>query len=166
MQKCFLLLGFLGLYVDKTFKIGKTPEILGALSHGPPPRRCSWSPPGALRWASGPHPWRLACCCMLTLGLSGSINFFLTGTLSKITGNFKILAKALNTLPYIQNCMLKLPVWPYNKLPFLKLIKNLCEFTKSVYMFMQIKYQPNITNGGSMIWEVRIAIFTEIRHWV
>ena len=29
--------------------------------------------------------------------------------------------------------------------------KSLCEFTKSVYMFLQIKYQPNITNGGGMI---------------
>ena len=44
--------------------------------------------------------------------------------------------------------------------------KSLCEFTKSVYMFLQIKYQPNITNGGGMIWGVRIAIFTEIRHLV
>ena len=46
--------------------------------------------------------------------------------------------------------------------------KSLCEFTKSVYMFLQIKYQPNITNGGGtcMIWGVRIAIFTKIRHLV
>ena len=27
-------------------------------------------------------------------------------------------------------------------------------------MFLQIKYQPNITKGGGMIWGVRIAIFT------
>ena len=59
-------------------------------------------------------------------------------------------------ISYIQ----KLPVWAYNKPPFLKLIKkSLCEC-----MFLQIRYQPNITNSGGMIWEVRIAIFTEIRH--
>ena len=36
--------------------------------------------------------------------------------------------------------------------------------TKSVDIFLQIKHQPNI--GGVMIWGVRIAIFTEIRHLV
>ena len=57
---------------------------------------------------------------------------------------------------YIQNCMLKLPVWAYNKPPFLKLIKSLyvslqSQFTCLETCKLQIKYQPNITNGGGMI---------------
>ena len=33
----------------------KTQELPGALPPGPPPGRCPWTPPGALKRAPGPH---------------------------------------------------------------------------------------------------------------
>ena len=68
---------------------------------------------------------------------------------------------------YIQNCMLKMPIWAYNKLPFFKLIKHLYVSLQSQFTyFCKSNINQTFTNGGGMIWGVRIVIFTEIRHLV
>ena len=70
---------------------------------------------------------------------------------------------------YIQHCMdLQLAVDPYKKVCSLKAWIDFQKHTESVDIFLQIKYQPNIhqCHGGIMIWGVRIAISTEIRHLV
>ena len=75
---------------------------------------------------------------------------------------FRTRAGNVRTKLYAQTACLSIQQTPIFKTDK----KSLCGFTKSVYMFLQIKCQPNITNGGGMIRGVRIAIFTEIRHLV
>ena len=61
---------------------------------------------------------------------------------------------------YIQNCIC-------NKFPFFKPIKNLLRCKQSQFTcFYKSNINQTFTNSGGMIWGVRIAIFTEIRHLV
>ena len=76
--------------VPMAFKKGKTPELPGALPPGPPPGHCPWTPPGALRRARDG-----SCATARSTWVSPAASTFLTGILSKMMGNFKILAKAL-----------------------------------------------------------------------
>ena len=84
----------------KAFKIAKTPELPGALPPGPPPGRCPWTPPGALKRAPGPHAVMARALVRARLELPNSF-FGMTGALSKMTGNFRILAKALTEMVFI-----------------------------------------------------------------
>ena len=80
----------------KAIKIAKTPELPGTLPPGPPPGRCCpWTPQGALERAPGPHA--VMAHTLLLARLESFQHCFLgmMGALSKMTGNFKILAKAL-----------------------------------------------------------------------
>ena len=82
----------------EAFKI-ETPELPGALLPGPLPGHCPWTPPGALRPLDPTRDGSRATAC--STWFSPAASTFLTGTFSKMTGNFKILAKALHGNPHL-----------------------------------------------------------------
>ena len=68
--------------------------VRGAFPPEPLPGHCPLTPSGAFRWALDPtHDG--SCTVARLIWVSPAASTVLTGPLSKITNNFKILAKAL-----------------------------------------------------------------------
>ena len=78
-----------------------------------------------------------------------------------------VSTKKKHSLRYIQHCMdLQLAVDPYKRPVLFESMDWLPKTHSQSTYFCKSNINQTYTNGGGMIWGVRIAIFTEIRHLV